>query len=588
MIFRLFEDSHGDIWISTIGNFNGVLTHWNRATQSFHTFSTSDGIPEAAPTAFCEDGSGNLWIGFYLGGLLRYSSGRFQSFTAADGVGPGLVRGLYIDHAHRLWVATAEGGATRIDNPGDVRPRFVSYSTAAGLASAQATCVTEDQWGMIYIGTGRGVDRLDTATGHVRHYTTADGLANSFVNVCYRQSDNSLWFGTLQGLSRLIPQPERAVSPPPILITAFHIGGVPYPVPELGTAYLSGLQAGASRNNIQIDFVGLGSGVGEALRYQFKLEGAQAEWSAPTDQRSVNYPNLPPGSYRFLVRARRVDGQLSESPASVSFRVLRPFWQQWWFVSLAIILIAIPIVAVGRYRYKHQKAVRAAEAALRRSREERLQELEQVRRRIATDLHDDIGASLSQIFLLSEVVRQRIGDINSEAEEPLAMISNASHEVVNSMSDIVWAINPQKDHLSDLIQRMRRFASDTLTARGIDFRFRAPGSESDTRLGANLRREVFLIFKESINNIVKHSGCTMAEIEMLIEKDSLFLSVRDNGKGFDVSGNGDGHGLVSMRERAAAIGGQFDLASKAGEGTTVTMRLNLAANTGGDSSSKCV
>jgi ligand-binding sensor domain-containing protein/signal transduction histidine kinase len=592
-IFRLFEDSRGDIWIGTIGTAHDVLARWERATETLHRYTPADGIPEAAPTAFCEDASGNLWIGFYVGGLLRYSHGRFTSFKSEDGVPPGLVRGIYLDHSSRLWIATAEGGAARIDNPGDERPTFVTYSTANGLSSNQATCVTDDQWGMIYIGTGRGVDKLDPATGHIKHFTTADGLANSFINVGFRDRDGSLWFGTLQGLSRLIPQPEPPTQPPPIFISALSIAGVPYPTSELGTSEIVGPELGANQNHIQIDFFGLSLGVGETLRYQFKLEGATADWSAPTDQRSVNYPNLPPGPYRFFVRAVSAEGSLSQSPAMVSFRVLPPVWQRWWFVLMALILIAIPTMAVARYRHQQMKAVREAEEASRKSREERLIELEQVRRRIATDLHDDIGSSLSQVYLLSEVVRQRVGPDDSQVTEPLAMISSASEEMVSSMSDIVWAINPQKDHLSDLILRMRRFASDTFATRDIAFRFSAPDAypdaDMDVRLGANIRREVFLIFKESVNNLVKHSGCTEAEIEFQMTDGSLLLRVSDNGKGFDASRDSDGHGLVSMRERATSIGGQFDLVSAAGRGTIVTFSSQLAqppvssvpTNTGG-------
>jgi signal transduction histidine kinase len=155
------------------------------------------------------------------------------------------------------------------------------------------------------------------------------------------------------------------------------------------------------------------------------------------------------------------------------------------------------------------------------------------------------------------------------------MISSASHELVSSMSDIVWAINPQKDHLSDLVLRMRRFASDVFTARNIDFRFRAPDKEHDVRLGANLRREVFLVFKESVNNIARHSGCTETEVDFQTDDEYLTLTVSDNGKGFDVSIGSDGHGLTSMRERASAIGGEFQVTSSPGFGTTVSLKIPI-------------
>jgi PAS domain S-box-containing protein len=215
-----------------------------------------------------------------------------------------------------------------------------------------------------------------------------------------------------------------------------------------------------------------------------------------------------------------------------------------------------------------------AEEALRKTREERLKELEQVRQRIAADLHDDIGSSLSQINLLSEVARRGAHEA-PQVYEPLSRISTTSHELLNAMSDIVWAINPHKDHLSDLVHRMRRFAGETLNARNIPFQFHAPEGEHDFRLGANIRREVFLIFKESINNSARHSGCTETRIDFTIHDDCLRLTVSDNGKGFDSTNGSDGYGLPSMRKRAAAMGGQLEIISGNGKGTTVTLTVPI-------------
>jgi len=219
-----------------------------------------------------------------------------------------------------------------------------------------------------------------------------------------------------------------------------------------------------------------------------------------------------------------------------------------------------------------------AEEALRDAREERFRELERVRKRIATDLHDDIGSALTQISILSEVVHRRIGAGDSPVSEPLALIADSSRELVDSMSDIVWAINPEKDHLNDLLGRMRRFAADMLTARNIEFHFQTPNGENDVQLGANIRREVFLIFKESVNNLVKHSGCIRVEVRFQIDQDKLELTISDNGKGFDTSAESDGHGLTSMKERAVGLGAEIGIVSEAGRGTTTTLNVPLGAN----------
>ena len=230
---------------------------------------------------------------------------------------------------------------------------------------------------------------------------------------------------------------------------------------------------------------------------------------------------------------------------------------------------------------------KGAEQALSKSRDERLAELEQVRKRIAFDLHDDIGPSLTKIALLSEAARQTLAEKGEEACRTLEAITDISNELVDAMSDIVWAINPQKDRLSDLSQRMRRFASDILTARQIRLSFRTPNARREISLGANTRREVFLIFKEAINNMVKHSECREVMLDLELESDWLSLRMSDDGKGFDPAlakaGTGmlssqmrGGNGLASMRRRARELGGELKVETDEGQGTTLLLRLPIA------------
>jgi signal transduction histidine kinase len=207
----------------------------------------------------------------------------------------------------------------------------------------------------------------------------------------------------------------------------------------------------------------------------------------------------------------------------------------------------------------------------------RLLELERVRTRIASDLHDDIGAALSRIAVLSEVARHEAGGGNSVVATRLSVIAGAAREVLDSMNEIVWAINPHHDRVHGLAQRMRRFASDVLTARGILLSFHAPGEERVLRLGADVRRHVFLIFKEAINNVLRHSGATEANVEMRVDGNRLVVTIRDNGRGFDVSAVHDGNGLVNMRERARTMDGHLEISSGAGSGTVVTLAVALNA-----------
>jgi PAS domain S-box-containing protein len=702
---RLFEDSRGDIWIAGFSTVHDVVTRWERATESFHRYSEADGLRSfTRPNSFCEDRAGNLWIAFDEGGLARYSGGRFTLLTENAGVPPGSIMSLYLDKPGRLWFSHPLSGALyRIDNPEASQPGFVAYTKDQGLGAHRLFLITGDKDGGIYVTHSRGIDRLDPVTEHVKHYTSSDGLGTGQLIGAFGDRQGNMWFATTKGLLRLVPRSDRELPPPTVLIDSLRIAGNVYHLSELGEKEIVGLEMEPNQNQISIDFFALSFGSGESLRYQYKLEGSYADWSAPGEQRSVNYPNLAPGAYRFLVRAIGANGAIGEIPAVVSFRILPPVWRRWWFLALAATLISSVVFAFARSRiarlrearesdrrfrtlaetasdaiitidadshivlvnqaaerifgystsemlgkeltmlmpeylrhlhraglahyrdtgkrhiswqavelpglHKNGKEIplelsfgeftkndrrfftgiarditerkkaeqerKEAEDALRRSREERLAELERVRRRIATDLHDDIGSSLTQISLLSEVMRRRVDGEGSPLSEPLSKIGRASRELVDAMSDIVWAINPQKDHLSDLTLRMRRFASDVFTARNIKFSLREPDEEEDIRLGANIRREVFLIFKESINNLVRHSGCTEATINFQITDGRLALEVRDNGKGFDTSEDREGHGLMSMRARAKDIGGKLEIISDVESGTTVSLEVLL-------------
>ena len=206
------------------------------------------------------------------------------------------------------------------------------------------------------------------------------------------------------------------------------------------------------------------------------------------------------------------------------------------------------------------------------------------RTRIATDLHDDIGSSLTQIAVLSKVARGQANYLKAEhLSTPLERIKGVSKELVSVMSDIVWAINPTKDFLHDLVQRMRRFASDVYSGKGVKFEFHTPKVEDNFQLGANIRREVFAIFKESVNNAVKYSECTEAKVDFQIEDNWLILHIEDNGKGFDtdeiLSENFKpemgGNGLVNIRRRAKELGGECEITSEIGHGTRILLKIPL-------------
>jgi signal transduction histidine kinase/ligand-binding sensor domain-containing protein len=550
-VFRLFEDSRGDVWIART-SLPG-LYQWERATGRLVERTEETGVGASAEyTAFAETRGGALWIATTGAGLLRYAGGRFERFAADEGAPADYLRWLHVDDAGRLWIASNLSGVIRVDAPDAERPTFARYTMADGLASENVWCVTTDAYGRVYAGLPRGVDRLDPATGRVKHFTADDGLPKGSVQQAHRDRSGRLWFGTGFGLARLDPAPDREREPPRAVVTGLRVAGVARPVSSLGEASVGALDLGPWENSVSVDFLGIGSSLGEELRYQYRLEGVDDDWSPPIAERTVTFANLAAGTYRLLVRAVDADGRASAEPATVAFAIAAPVWRRWWFLTLAAALACGAVYALDRVRIARLLAV------------------ERVRTRIASDLHDDIGTNLTKIAVLSEVVNYRLG--RGAGHESLAEIADISRESVAAMNDIVWAVNPLRDGVWDLARRMRQFANDAFAASDVDVRFSAPDA-GEAKLDGDVRRQVYLVFKEAVNNAVRHSGCSAIEVTLAVGGRELKLTVADDGRGFDPSAESDGNGLASMRRRAAAIGARLDVRSAEGRGTTVALAV---------------
>jgi signal transduction histidine kinase len=483
--------------------------------------------------------------------------------TAADGLPAGEIAGLFVDHSGRLWIGSSQGGLARADDPTAERPRLVTYTTADGLASMNVRCITEDQWGRLYIGTTRGVNRFEPSTGRIKHYTKGDGLAGELITA-FRDRQGRLWFATFHSLALLVPQPDPPALPPPVFIGGLHIAGVSYPISALGEIEVPTLELTASQNPIRIDFFGLSFGLGEALRYQYRMEGTDQDWSLPTDQRTLHYLRLHPGAYRFMVRAVNTDGLTSATPAVVTFSVLPPIWQRWWFILLVAMGMSFLVYAFYHYRVA------------------RLIELERVRTRIATDLHDDVGSSLSQVAILGEVAKQQIQEAPLGAAATMTEITETARAVIDAMSDIVWSIDPRRDDLSNLVIRIRKFATNLFEGQGIVWDFQTPSELEKIKLTPEQRRHLFLIFKEAIHNIVRHAGATAVTLHLAVADHQLTAEIRDNGRGFtpplgqeSAKPERQGYGLSSMQARAAQLGGHLTVDAAPSHGVRLTLRVPL-------------
>lgn len=560
----VWQDQRGDIWIDASVNYGNELLRLEHSTGKTRPFVGLPSLKAKIVSAMTRDSTGQLWFGFRVpgfaddGGIVRCHDDSTSPCETIERAPRGEIHTLYLDRAGRLWVGSSQGGVARLDRLTDDHPRFAAYyTTASGLSGNEVWCITEDQWGRIYVGTNHGLNQIDPSTGAVR-YLTPEGLAPGRIQAAYVDGRGNLWFATHQAVSRLEPLP-RSQSTPQVRITGIRVSGATLPLSALRETRDGHLSLGASENSIQIDFAGMDLSPGSPLRYQVLLEGASKDWSAPVETRAADFPRLPAGSYRLLVRAINADGIVSTEPASLAFTIALPLWRRWWFASLAVAATVLTAYALHRYRLGRALA------------------LEHVRARIATDLHDEIGSSLSRMAILSEVVQQQMhSTASSDSARLLGDISATARELVDVMSDIVWSIDPRRDDLRNLITRIREFASDMLEAKGITWEFQTPVEIDSVRLSPEQRHDLYLIFKEGVTNIVRHSRCSSVSLSIKINGAFLVVQIRDDGRGF-AARTTRGHGLTSIEVRSARIHGSCKILSAPGEGTSITIHVPLCS-----------
>ena len=535
----IYEDPEGKLWFGSQDNYLFCIDRSaENGRPAIHQIPLNNRFPYRR---MVQDRSGALWLAAQSV-LSRVVAGKDSLLQPTLGLPEVATRALFLDSRGWLWLGLRNDGVSVTKNPAANLPNFVNYSAAEGLASNTVWSIAEDTAGRIYLGTGRGLDRIDPLTGQVRHITAGGNMMGDSLFQCIEDRRGNIWVATTNKLVKLDARSEvMQTRAPPVYLTKLQVAGRELPMPDAGATRGPFLTLGWSANNLLVEYVGLDFRSDRELKYQYKLDGVDADWSAPTDQRSVNYASLAPGSYEFMVRAINQEGLVSPEPAMLQIKILPPIWRQWWFIFAAVTMLALAAFAAHRYRVS------------------RLMELLNVRARIASDLHDDIGSNLTKIAILSEVAQS--GSRSVMTERPLTAIARISRESVASMSDIVWAIDPRRDTHHDLIRRMRQFAIDMLGGAGAQVRISVTGDDQPRRIGPDFRRQVFLIFKEAVHNAARHSSCSKAEIEIKMERSGLTLTVQDDGTGFDTDHDSDGQGLASMRRRAQSLRGTIEVIS---------------------------
>jgi ligand-binding sensor domain-containing protein/signal transduction histidine kinase len=569
-VFRLFLARDRSLWCGTFGEASVV--RWALETDELAVFDDSTpGLPNAAATAFIQDAHDAVWIGFYNGSVARWRDGGFELFSVEHGVPPGFVNDLVIDIDGSMLIATTMGGVGRCVDPTAQRPVFERYLDAStGLSSDWVEAMAVDQEGRLCLGTPRGIDILDRASGTVRHLTSGDGLAESRARIVRVDSAGRVWLAGRHGLSSLDPPAPAATRPPSVYISGLSIDGEARPLHQLGALTLGPLTLRSFEDRVRIECTAVSHAPGGALAFQHRLVGLDESWSKPTPDSIVSYASLPPDEYRFEARAVLGGGIVSAVPASLEFSILAPFWQRWWFIAG----VSAGIGAIGY--------------AIHRLRIARLLAMQRVRERIAADLHDDLGSSLSHISVLSELARRESANGSTRATELLSQIGDKARQLIGDTDDMIWSINPRRDDLQSLAGRIRHLLGEMADGRAIAWRVEAPPESVNPRIGTDQRRQLFLIIKEAVHNVIKHAGASSLTVRLALAGRSLRIEVIDDGRGFEQAADGtptpagdDHDGLANMAARARRLRGVLAVRSSAAppdHGTTISITITLTVS----------
>jgi signal transduction histidine kinase/streptogramin lyase len=555
-ISALLEDRDGMIWVGTWIAGLAVVDPSGCVIRKYaHDPSDSGSVPDNEIRSLALDRHGTVWVGTAKGGLSRYdpSNDRFvRVFPIQHGpvwAGTEYVQSIAEDDRGRLWLGTFGGGAVCFDPETGVCVRLTKEN---GLPNNVVYGIILDDNHRLWLSTNEGLACHDPAGGTSRSYTHHDGLqADEFnFNASCRGPDRTFCFGGVNGFNIIAPGriPENR-HVPPVSITGFRVFDKPF---DTGVAphAAHAVTLDHDANFISIEYASLDFALPERNQYAYRLEGIDRDWVHAGTRRSASYTDLPPGEYVFTVRGSNNDGVWNETGAAIGITVLPPYWQTLWF------RIAVAVLIVAALSFLYRLRVRS------------LLKMERLRLRIASDLHDDIGSNLASIAVLADLVRTRAALAAPEAGR-LQDISRAARHTSEALRDIVWFVNPDHDTACTVVDRLRSIASTLLA--GVEHTFTVEDPLPGSPLPMALRRDLVLIYKEILSNIVRHAEATRVEIRFAMDHGRYTLEVRDNGKGFDTAHPPDGNGLMTMKRRAAEVGGTLVLHSGPGRGTKVVL-----------------
>lgn len=543
------------------------------------------------------DASGVIWLGASDGSVVCYDGKNFRKIFDARSA----VNFFMIDNRQMLWIATANdglyyydifrnalknhfskndqqdyslssgrvtsvvqlndtliGAATDIFNIININTKkIIEISHQHGLLSNTITGMEKDKQGYVWIATSNGICRYNPERKKFTVFGDRDGFMN-METVGYSgtmlANGNILFAGSNAFVTFPPHMYNRQEAPPEVKLTDLKVLNSFVP---LDSATLSRVAFKPHENSITIYFSSMSYLLRDRLTYYYRLRGLDNKWREADNQLSANYTLLPSGSYIFEVRCENQDG-VSSPITSLAFLIDPPFWKTWWFILLVISAIGLLLYFLHRLRVN------------------RIVALAELRNRVARDLHDDVGSTLSTISILSTMAKTTLSQDAAQAEKYIAKIADNSQQMMDAMDDIVWSIKPMNDSMQKIVARMREFASGALEPKNIDVEFHVDEEVLDLKLNMESRRDLFLIFKEAVNNISKYSDSNHVTIYIKYVQKRLMLKIKDNGIGFDINTADNGNGISNMKKRAAMLNGRIKWYSDKDSGTYVL--LNIPVN----------
>jgi ligand-binding sensor domain-containing protein/two-component sensor histidine kinase len=543
----VMEATNGDIWVSTYDEGLIQLTG-----DTLKQFTTDNGLPSNTVIKTMQTDDAAIWIATY-GGVVKMSKDTLQVFGLDQGIPNVGVMDMILDNKGILWISTF-GGIAWFDGT-----QFVDITYKNGLPGRVCYFIEQDKEGIYWIGTNAGVARLDFDNYYSTNSVNKDqaiqilqqeqGLIANETNLgaVYEDTKGNLWFGTIDGISKFKPSEYRGNQVEPIVkLTAFTASGRTYDLNKIELKH--------DRDFIEISFVALNLTAPNLIDYKYRITGIDPTWQFTRD-RIAKYPSLPPGTYTFEVQARNSSGIWSKNTAQVNFVLHPPYWLTWWFIGFLLIIVTGIIFLIYR-NYKASKLI----------------DIERMRVRIASDLHDDVGASLTEVALQSDFLQA--SSMDSEFKKSLMHIGQQCRKIVTALDDIVWSIDARNDTLGDLTDRMQDYILNVLEPLNFDVNYNFEQLKMENHIPVPVKENLYLIFKEAVNNISKYSKGNKVHITMYSDNSNFKFTIHDNG----VSHNSlkkTGHGLRNMQMRAQKMHGRVDISNKDGFKITLTGKLTM-------------